>query len=94
LLESVDGLLPPEVVERKKMGFEFPFYLWLREGLRPLVSEVLSPKNIEQLGLLQPRAVSSLWQNFLHSKKGIGWSRVWAILIFQLWCNEVLRSQS
>lgn len=92
LLRAVGDLLPREVVDRKKMGFGFPFHPWLKGGLRPLVTEVLSAENVNRLGILQPGVVDSLWQGFLQGKKGIGWSTVWLLLIFQLWCKEVFGS--
>ncbi len=91
LLKAVSDLLPQEVIDRKKMGFGFPFRPWLKGDLRPLVAEVLSAENVGRLGILQPQVVDSLWQGFLQEKRGINWSIVWLLFIFQFWCKEVLK---
>ena len=91
LTSALRDLLPPEVINRKKQGFTFPLDLWLRQELRPLVSEVLSPENTKKIGVLQPTVVDSLWKQFLRGKNTVHWSRVWAPFVFQLWCSEVLK---
>jgi asparagine synthase (glutamine-hydrolysing) len=39
--EALAGLLPPDVVNRRKLGWQTPVDRWLRRELRPLAEEVL-----------------------------------------------------
>ncbi|MFC1925718.1 asparagine synthase (glutamine-hydrolyzing) [Chloroflexota bacterium] len=90
LVESMGELLSPEVVQRRKQGFNFPLDPWMRQGLKPVISEVLSPENVRRVGVLEPDAVESLWKRFLAGERALDWSRVWMPFIFQMWCTEVL----
>jgi asparagine synthase (glutamine-hydrolysing) len=81
---AVAPLLPREVLDGRKQGFAIPIAKWLRDDLRPFVSEVLSPERIRAHGLFRPDAVSRLVEehaagSYDHSRK------LWALLVFSLW---------
>jgi asparagine synthase (glutamine-hydrolysing) len=44
-------LLPAEIVERPKRGFNAPMGLWLKGPLKPLAEEHLRPERLERLGI-------------------------------------------
>src|SRR5437879_11583022 len=41
LKRAMNGVLPPAILRRPKMGFGAPVEQWFREGLRPLAADVL-----------------------------------------------------
>jgi asparagine synthase (glutamine-hydrolysing) len=86
-IESIRDLLPTEVVERKKLGFNFPFAIWLRKELYPLVDFVLSKKVVEERGFFRYAEVEKLKQTFLTSN--ITYRRVWGLVLLELWLRGI-----
>jgi hypothetical protein len=41
-------------------------------------------------GVLEPRAVQSLWQRYLREPESVGWSRLWTVFVLARWC-EVMK---
>ncbi len=87
LLTSVlRDILPIEVIEKRKQGFEMPVASWLRNELRPVAEATLHPNTVRQRGLFNPQAVQNLWQNFL---AGLGlYMHVWVLIVLELWLAE------
>ncbi len=52
--------LPPEIVERRKLGWETPLRSWLRAELRPLLEEVLLGEGELCRELFEPRELRTL----------------------------------
>ncbi|MFQ5649579.1 MAG: asparagine synthase (glutamine-hydrolyzing) [bacterium] len=86
-VESVRGLLPTEVVERKKLGFNFPFAIWLRKELYPLVEFVLSREVVEARGMFRYDEIDRLKRTFLTSD--ITYRRIWGFVLLELWLRHV-----
>jgi asparagine synthase (glutamine-hydrolysing) len=57
LKRALEGVLPKEVIWRKKAGFGAPIRSWLRGPLRPLVNDLLSEETVRRRGLFRPEAV-------------------------------------
>jgi asparagine synthase (glutamine-hydrolysing) len=88
LTSSMKSLLPESVQRRKKMGFTFPFEIWMRGALRSEIEPVLL-SNMKQLdGLLSKNSVEKVWNDFLARK--ISWSRPWALYVLKSWINKNL----
>ncbi len=85
-VESVRDLLPVEVVERKKLGFNFPFAIWLRNELYPLVDFVLSKEVVEERGIFDYSEIEKLKHTFL--TKDITYRRVWGLVLLELWLRS------
>src|SRR5439155_10552736 len=49
--KSQEGVLPKEIIRRRKAGFGAPVRSWLVGELKPLVDDVLSPANVARRGL-------------------------------------------
>ncbi|MBT5261105.1 MAG: asparagine synthase (glutamine-hydrolyzing), partial [Nitrospina sp.] len=88
LLSCMKSLLPESIQRRKKMGFTFPFELWMRGALRPEIEPVLLSKTEQLEGLISQKAVSGVWNDFLARK--ISWSRPWALYVLKSWINKNL----
>ena len=74
--------VPPELVERPKMGFGLPVGQWLREGLRPWAEELLSETRLRRDGLLDPAPVRALWSRHV-SGDGDHQYELWDVLMLQ-----------
>ena len=84
LKEAVRGLIPDEILNRKKEGFVLPVDQWLLAELKPWVEDMLSPAKIAKHGLLNAEAVRKLLE--LHfSREANHGPRIWTLLMLQLW---------
>lgn len=76
-------LLPREVVERPKRGFNPPMGIWLRRDLAPLVDERLRPERLAALGIAW-RPVERLLSEHRRGLRDHA-LKVWALLMLELW---------
>ncbi|PWB67210.1 MAG: asparagine synthase (glutamine-hydrolyzing) [Deltaproteobacteria bacterium] len=83
------GLVPRKLLERPKMGFGIPVNRWLRNELRPLLSEYLGEERIRREGFLLPRGVSRLVEEHLSGRRDHQY-RLWALLVFGMWRERYL----
>ena len=88
LTSSMKSLLPESVQRRKKMGFTFPFEIWMRGALRSEIEPVLLSSMKQLDGLLSKNSVEKVWNDFLARK--ISWSRPWALYVLKSWINKNL----
>lgn len=87
--EAVSGLLPRDILERKKRGFGTPMGAWLKHDLAPLVRTLLSEAAIEGRGLFHYPAVQELI--VLHEANRIdGTDRLLALINLEIWSRMYL----
>jgi len=87
LKEAVRGLIPDEVLDRKKEGFVLPVDRWLLGELRPRVEAALTPERLQRHGLLRPYTVGALLAEHFAGKANHG-PRIWNLLMFQVWWEK------
>jgi asparagine synthase (glutamine-hydrolysing) len=90
LKQAAMGLLPPEILARRKQGFSPPFSAWLRGPLRDAVRARLTRTRIEQAGILDPAAVAELVRAHLEGRVEKG-RTIWAVLSLQMWAERWAR---
>jgi len=61
LTDSLQDLLPAEIINRKKMGFVLPWQVWMKNELKPFCEENLA--QLESIGFNQ-NAINNLWKLF------------------------------
>ena len=54
LRRAMKDLLPPDILRRRKKGFNMPVAKWLTGPLKPLVTDMLAPARLRRHGLLTP----------------------------------------
>jgi asparagine synthase (glutamine-hydrolysing) len=84
LINSFKDVLPSDIIDRPKMGFVFPWEVWLKQELRPLVEEKLH--DLKQRKFINADAIENVWQNFLKGKTN--WSRVWGLVVLEHWLKK------
>jgi len=83
LKQAMADWLPPEVIDRRKMGFGVPMASWLRGGLHDYAWDLLTDHTASYRGLFRPAAVSDLLREH---EAGIDRSRqLWALIQFEQW---------
>ena len=84
LREALKGLVPRDILRRRKMGFPVPVGRWLRGKFWPVVEEyVLSPRALDR-GLFNPATVRRIADEH---RAGIAQhaDRLWLLVNFELW---------
>jgi asparagine synthase (glutamine-hydrolysing) len=86
---ALRGLLPQEILTRRKQGFVVPISQWLRGELRELAGSLLFDSTAQD-GLLDPAAVMKIWQG--HQSGMREWSRpLWAVMMFRMWQRKFMK---
>ncbi|MFN0033307.1 MAG: asparagine synthase (glutamine-hydrolyzing) [Flavobacteriales bacterium] len=86
LVDSLCDLLPREIIDRPKMGFTFPWEVWLKNELRIFCEDNLNA--LQQIEELNHDAVNKLWNRFLNSDPRITWSRIWPLVTLGHWVKQ------
>ena len=86
LTDSFKGLVPNEVIYRKKMGFVLPWTKWLKNELREFCVDKM--ESIEKRGIFEGGMVTQLWKSFLQNDPKVSWSRIWHIVVLEDWLQR------
>jgi asparagine synthase (glutamine-hydrolysing) len=76
--------LPKDVTSRPKQGFFAPIGYWMRNELRPVVEDVLSPDTTKKRGLFNPEIVWSMYQDFQRNPD-VPFFKLWLLTTLELW---------
>jgi asparagine synthase (glutamine-hydrolysing) len=87
--EAVSGLLPRDILDRKKRGFGTPMGAWLRDELAPLVRDLLGERVLKQRGLFRPAVVRELVAAHQGNRLD-GTDRLLTLINFEVWARIYL----
>ncbi len=87
LRQVLNRYVPSTLIDRPKMGFSVPLHDWLCGDLRDWAMDLIDPAVIRRQGVLDPKAVASVWRAFLAGDSGRSHC-IWTILMFQAWQAE------
>ncbi len=82
--------LPREILHRKKIGFDIPLGVWIRNELREFVRDVLAPDNLKKHGYFNAAYVQKILDEHMsgaHNHRQL----LWPLIIFQHWYDEYIR---
>ncbi|MBC7411461.1 MAG: asparagine synthase (glutamine-hydrolyzing) [Bacteroidia bacterium] len=86
LVKAMGSLLPTEIVNRPKMGFNLPWNNWMRNELKTYCEERL--QHLNTLPAFKNNAVMRNWQAFLNNSATNTWSRQWHLVVLSNWITE------
>jgi asparagine synthase (glutamine-hydrolysing) len=86
LIDSLEGLLPDEIVNRPKMGFTLPWQHWLKNELKSFCEANIHEFAQRDLG--SRKNIIELWQKYLKGDPTVTWSRVWHIVVLNNWLKQ------
>lgn len=86
---AMRDILPTPILQRRKLGFNFPYKNWLRHELRELLQDSLAPSRLRVQGIFQPLTVQKLIREHLAGTHDHA-HRLWSLLMFQLWADHYL----
>jgi asparagine synthase (glutamine-hydrolysing) len=87
LRKAMTGILPDEIVAGAKKGFTPPMPHWLRNDLRPMLLELLSPASLRAIGLFDPAYVTGLIDDHLNGRADHN-RQLWALMSMVQWWRE------
>jgi asparagine synthase (glutamine-hydrolysing) len=89
LKNVMKGLLPPEILNKRKTGFGVPLAKWFRGELSDLVRAMLLDSTAQHRGLFEQRFTSKMVDEQLTGQRD--WSnRLWAFLCLEMWFREFI----
>ena len=79
LVQSVEDLLPTELVNRPKMGFVLPWESWMRGPLKGVCSQGL--QSLCDQPWVNADAIRAMESSFLQGSDAWTWGRVWSLAV-------------
>ena len=86
LVESLNGLLPDEIVHRKKQGFLFPWSVWMKKELRSFCEQHL--QRAAQRDFINGKNLLAYWKRFLNNDTSVRWMEIWLFVILEYWMEK------
>ncbi len=87
--DTFRDLLPPELYNRPKHGFEVPLLKWMRHELKSLITDdLLKDEFIAEQGIFSVVEVRKLKQKLFSSNPEDVHARIWGLLVFQYWWKK------
>ena len=88
LKKALRGMLPLEILNQPKRGFDPPIARWLREDLREMASDLLLDATARSRGYFHFPFVETILDE--HSQEREDWSPLlWKLLILEIWHREL-----
>ena len=86
LVESLQPLLPDEIVHRKKQGFVFPWNEWMKKELRSFCEDRL--QRLGQRSFINSKSLNQYWKRFLVNDTSVRWSELWMFVVLEHWMEK------
>jgi asparagine synthase (glutamine-hydrolysing) len=80
------GLLPGEITDRKKHGFDVPIKRWLTGDLRTYFWDIISSQNFNTLEIINRPEVEEIWSE-MEADVPNRTRQLWSLLILATWIN-------
>ncbi len=81
---AMEGILPPAILNKKKVGLEMPYSRWFKNELNDIMMDYLGPQKILAVGLFRPEAVNKLIDDHLNGRIDNG-RALWGLLNYMMW---------
>ena len=89
LQDTFKALLPAQLYNRPKKGFEVPLLKWFRKEMKSLiVDDLLSKKLIDEQGIFDYTEIEKLKTRLFSSNPGDIHARIWGLVVFQWWWKK------
>jgi asparagine synthase (glutamine-hydrolysing) len=86
LVEGIGEPLPAACLQPKR-GFVLPFGEWMRGPLRDYCDGRVVG-SLATRGMMNAKALASLWQSFVAGERRTSWSRPWTLVALDAWLDE------
>ncbi len=91
LQDSFRDILPRQLYNRPKKGFEVPLLKWFRNEMKSLINDdLLSEKFIADQGVFDYSEIDKLKRQLFSSNPGDVHARIWGLIVFQWWWKKYM----
>jgi len=92
LKRAIRGLIPDEIIDRKKQGFDVPIQQWFKEDLRAMLLDTLTGSRARQRGYFKPGAVEAILDEHMRGRRDNS-RHLWGLLTLELWHRQFIDRQ-
>ncbi|HNP19169.1 MAG TPA: asparagine synthase (glutamine-hydrolyzing) [Fulvivirga sp.] len=86
LQDTFKDILPTELYNRPKKGFEVPLLKWFRNEMQHTIkNDLLSDQFIAEQGIFDVRMIKKLKKKLFSANPGDVHARIWGLIVFQHW---------
>lgn len=93
LRRAMCGILPAEILTRRKMGFPVPIAEWLRGPFTGVMRSFLLSRRVADRGIVRPDAIEALVASHLSGERN-EYERIWTLMNFEIWQRLFLDGES
>lgn len=91
LRKAVAGLLPKDIIQRRKQGLLVPVKSWMTNELRSYVDDVLMNAEMYKENMINKSYVKMILEQHYSGRHNHG-NRLWALMTLELWYREYMAS--
>jgi len=88
LKEVAHKYVPKELLNRPKQGFNIPIMNWIREDMKWLIEDLLSPIKIKDQGIFNVETIENILTRFRQGENIFYDKLVWQLVVFQMWYQK------
>lgn len=87
--DAFRDILPPEIYNRGKRGFEIPMLKWFREELHTYIfDDLLNEKFVKEQGIFNTDYISCMKKQLYSNAPGHIVEQLWVLIVFQHWYKK------
>ena len=87
--DTFRDMLPKELYNRPKHGFEVPLLRWFRTELKSTITnDLLADAYVEEQGIFDVEEIQQLKKQLFSSNPGDIHATIWALVVFQWWWKQ------
>ncbi len=89
--DAFRSLLPEEIFNRGKQGFEVPLLKWFRSELKSMITnDLLKDEFIKDQNIFNPNEIQKLKTQLFSNNPGEIHARIWGLIVFQSWWKKYM----
>ncbi|MEK7813982.1 MAG: asparagine synthase-related protein, partial [Candidatus Desantisbacteria bacterium] len=92
LKQAISKLVPMDVIEKKKQGFEPPLVEWLRGELKGFAQEILFDSKTRQRGYFNSDYIEQMWKEH-QEMRADHTMRIWELMVFEMWYRYFIEGE-
>lgn len=90
--DAFRNMLPEELYNRPKKGFEIPLLNWFRNELKSLITDdLLNDEFIRDQGIFSVESIRKIKQQLFSANPGDAHATVWQLIVFQYWWKKWIK---
>ncbi len=87
--KSMEGIVPKEIINRKKTGFGVPLRSWIKKDFTDLMHNILSKNNLNKSGIFDYKKINQLLIDNKSGKIDANYT-ILSIMAIEIWCQKFL----